>query len=120
MNQEAYGSVTESFFKMKLYSKEVGDFIHVHPTFLYESILDFFIFMVLMFLRKRKKSEGQLVYLYIILYGIGRALIEGLRTDSLMLGNIRISQLVSVVLVIFAVIKYFFAEKCRPKDTKKS
>ncbi len=120
INQEAYGMETESFFKMNIYSKEVGSFINVHPTFLYESVLDFLIFIILRLLRKKKKFDGQLLYIYLIIYGIGRALIEGLRVDSLMLGNIRISQILSIFLVVFSSLMYFFSEKCRRKDTKKS
>lgn len=116
VNQEAYGYVTESFFKMRIYSEEIDSFINVHPTFLYESILDLFIFIVLMLLRKKRKFSGQLIYLYLILYGMGRAIIEGFRTDSLMLMSFRISQILSVFLVILSIILYYFGEKCRPKD----
>jgi len=72
----------------------------VHPTFLYESILDFAIFALLLWMRKKKKFEGEVFCLYFVTYCIGRALIEGLRTDSLMIGHIRVSQLLSIVLVI--------------------
>ena len=116
INQEAYGYATENFFKMRIYSEELGSFINVHPTFLYESILDLFIFAILMILRKKRKFNGQLLYLYLIIYGIGRAIIEGFRTDSLMLLNFRVSQIFSIFLVILAIILYYFGEKCRPKD----
>ncbi len=116
VNQEAYGSVTESLFKMRIYSEEVQDFIHVHPTFLYESVLDFCIFVMLMLLRKKRKFSGQILCLYFMLYGFGRALIEGLRTDSLMVGSLRVSQILSVLLCLGAFGVYFFVECCRPKD----
>ena len=116
VNQEAYGYITESFLKMRIYSKEIGGFINVHPTFLYESILDFLIFGILIILRKKRKFSGQLLYVYFILYGIGRAIIEGFRTDSLMMMNFRISQVFSIFLVIISIILYYFGEKCRRKD----
>lgn len=70
----------------------------VHPTFLYESIVCIGIFAFLLWMRKKKKFEGEVFCLYFIIYGIGRAIIEGMRTDSLMIGNLRASQLLSVVL----------------------
>lgn len=100
---------------MRIYNKAESGFINVHPTFLYESILDFFIFLVLMKIRKKRKFEGQLTYIYFFIYGIGRAIIENLRTDSLMFFNVRISAILSVFLAFFALIMYFFAEKCRRK-----
>jgi phosphatidylglycerol:prolipoprotein diacylglycerol transferase len=72
----------------------------VHPTFLYESILDFAIFALLLWMRKKKKFDGEVFCLYFVTYCIGRAFIEGLRTDSLMIGHLRVSQLLSVILAI--------------------
>ncbi len=72
----------------------------VHPTFLYESIWSIAIFAFLMWMRKRKKFSGEIFCLYFITYSIGRAFIEGLRTDSLMLGNLRVSQFLSIILII--------------------
>ena len=94
-----------------------GNFVSVHPTFLYESLLDFIIFIILMKIRKNRKFEGQLVYLYFIIYGMGRAIIEGLRTDSLMLCGFRVSQFLSLFLAILSSLMYMFAEKCRRKNT---
>lgn len=119
MNQEAYGSITESFLKMRIFDKNLNAFINVHPTFLYESILDFCLFILLMMLRKNKRFKGQPVYIYFIVYGIGRAIIEGFRTDSLMIANFRVSQILSVILVIISSIMYFIGEKSRRKDTKR-
>lgn len=101
---------------MKIYSKAENGFINVHPTFLYESILDFLIFLVLMKIRKKRKFEGQLTYIYFIIYGIGRAIIECLRADSLMFFNVRVSSVLSVFLAVLAVILYFFGDKCRTKN----
>ncbi len=72
----------------------------VHPTFLYESIWDIGVFVLLYWMRKKKKFDGEVFCLYFVTYGLGRAFIEGLRTDSLMLGNLRISQLLSVIFFI--------------------
>ena len=72
----------------------------VHPTFLYECIWNLAIFAFLMWMRKRKKFSGEIFCLYFITYSIGRAFIEGLRTDSLMLGNLRVSQFLSIILII--------------------
>ena len=116
INQEAYGYATESFLKMRIYSKEIGAFINVHPTFLYESILDVCIFILLMLIRKKRKFKGQLLYIYLGIYGVGRFVIEGLRTDSLMLMNFRVSQVFSGFLVIISIILYYFGEKCRRKE----
>ncbi len=77
---------------------EAGKYIEVHPTFLYESIATFIIFMLL--ITRKRKFTGEICYLYIILYSFERMLVEGLRTDSLMLGNLRISQVLSVIFFI--------------------
>ena len=78
--------------------------IKVHPTFLYESIWDLGIFIFLWYFRKNKKYEGQVAIYYIILYSIGRFFIEGLRTDSLMLGPLRMAQVISLIAIILCVI----------------
>ena len=97
-NGEAHGTETNSIFRMGI--MENGNYIQVHPTFLYESVCTFIIFVILFTKKNNRKYTGQLTYLYFFLYGIVRALIEGLRTDSLMLGNIRISQILSIILSI--------------------
>ena len=79
---------------------EDGKYIQVHPTFLYESICTFILFLFLYYNRNKRKYSGEIAYKYFFLYGIVRSAIEGLRTDSLMLGNIRISQLLSMILAI--------------------
>lgn len=99
-NVEAYGTETSNLFRMGIF--ENGIYIQVHPTFLYESICTFIIFIILYTKRNKRKYSGQLSYTYFFLYGIARAIIEGFRTDSLMLGNIRISQILSIVLSIIS------------------
>ena len=65
VNQEAYGYATESFLKMRIYDNKIGAFINVHPTFLYESILDVSLFVLLMLIRKKRNFSGQLLYIYL-------------------------------------------------------
>ena len=98
VNIEAYGAKTSLPWRMGIY--EAGKYIEVHPTFLYESIATFIIFLVLMKVGKNRKFSGELTYIYCIMYGFERLIVEGLRTDSLMLGPIRISQLVSLIILV--------------------
>jgi phosphatidylglycerol:prolipoprotein diacylglycerol transferase len=114
VNQEAFGSATTLPWRMT--SETIREYLStvdvsatdmvsnvgVHPTFLYESLVDFAIFFFLIWYRHRKKADGEVFFLYMILYGIGRACIEGLRTDSLMLGigEIRVSQLLAALFAL--------------------
>ncbi len=105
-NIEAYGTETNNILRMGII--ENGKYIQVHPTFLYESICTFIIFIILYLKRNKREYSGQLTYIYFALYGLSRALIEGFRTDSLMLGGLRVSQIVSIVLsIIFITILIF-------------
>lgn len=117
VNQEAYGYITTLPWKMGIFSSEVGEYIYVHPTFLYESICNLILFFILKKISKNRKFEGQIFYLYFIGYGIVRSVIEGLRTDSLMMGNFRVSQLLSMIFVALFGIMYYYKEKCRTKHT---
>ncbi len=110
-NQEAHGiEVSLSFLqKLKLPNFIIeGMYIngtYYHPTFLYESIWCILGFIILLIIRKiSKRKKGFVTFTYLIWYGIGRFFIEGLRTDSLYIGNIRVSQLVSIVLIIVGII----------------
>jgi len=96
INGEAYGVKTNSIFRMGIFSN--GYYIEVHPTFLYESICDLTIFFILLYMQNKRKYKGQITYTYLMLYGIIRTFIEGLRTDSLMLGSFRVSQIISIIL----------------------
>jgi phosphatidylglycerol:prolipoprotein diacylglycerol transferase len=87
----------------------------VHPTFLYESLWNIAIAAILFRLRGRKHFNGEVLCCYLIGYGIGRALIEGLRTDSLMLGSVRISQLLSVLFVIVCAVLFVAVRKNNPR-----
>lgn len=97
-NQEAHGGPTNLPWGILI------DGVKVHPTFLYESIWNFLVFIFLMWYRKREKVEGEVFLLYIILYSLARGIIEGLRTDSLMWGQFRVAQLISVATIIVGLI----------------
>lgn len=74
--------------------------VYYQPTFLYESVWNLLVFIILMIILRKNKTNGIVFFTYLGLYSIGRFFIEGLRTDSLMLGSIRIAQLVSLCGVI--------------------
>ena len=99
-NKEAYGISTLNFLRMGIFNY-YGEYVEVHPTFLYESIATFIIFIFLRLLQKNRKFSGQILYLYIIFYSFIRIFIEGLRVDSLMLGYFRVSQILSLILFTF-------------------
>ena len=107
VNQEAYGGSTDLPWGMtgNKIAEEFGSAL-VHPTFLYESLWCFLAFAIMMILRKKLRSPGQMTAVYFILYGIERAFVEGLRTDSLYIGDtgIRVSQVLSGVLVVAGII----------------
>ena len=96
-NREAFGAETESFFRMGLMKASTGEITYYHPTFLYESVWNLVGFLVLHFLSKKRRFDGQIALGYLAWYGLGRAFIEGLRTDSLYIGSIRVSQLLAAV-----------------------
>ena len=100
LNQEAHGTITDLPWAITVNDPILG-MIRVHPTFLYESIWDLLVFGFLFFYEKKfKKVNGELLFLYLALYSVGRFFIEGLRTDSLMFMNMRVAQLISLALVI--------------------
>ena len=102
-NREAFGAETESFFRMGLMKASTGEITYYHPTFLYESVWNFTGFLVLHFLSRKRRFDGQIALGYLAWYGLGRAFIEGLRTDSLYIGSIRVSQLLAAVSCVVAV-----------------
>lgn len=104
-NQEAHGGPTNLPWGILI------DGVKVHPTFLYESIWNFFVFLFLMWYRKRAKAEGEVFLLYIILYSLARGLIEGLRTDSLMWGQFRVAQLISAATIIVGIMVFYIIRK---------
>lgn len=114
MNIEAYGIETTNFLRMGIW--EQGIYKEVHPTFLYESTVDLLLFFFLFFRQKNRKFSGEITYLYLTFYSLARFFIEGLRIDSLMLGNYRISQILSAI--IFVVFCSILAKK--EKEAKKT
>lgn len=119
-NREAFGDYTDGLFAMRLpldavrssdvtgklmEHLEVIDgisYIQVHPTFLYESLWNLGVLLLLLWGRKHKKFEGEVFLMYLFGYGIGRFWIEGLRTDQLLLPGIGlpVSQLLAAVLAV--------------------
>lgn len=118
INGEAFGETTTLPWAMTIISdgKTVAE--NVHPTFFYESVWNFIGIFILLAYKKRKVYEGELFCGYMVWYGIGRVIIEGMRSDSLYVGGIRVSQLVSLcalvlgaVLIIYNRIKLKKAEQ---------
>ncbi len=111
INQEAFGGPTDLPWGIVVNGQKV------HPTFLYESIIDFAIFIFLMWFRKnRKATHGQIFALYLILYSAGRFFVEGLRTDSLMFFGMRIAQIVSIGSIIAGIVLWFYLKNEKNKE----
>ena len=102
-NREAFGAVTDSFLRMGLTNKYTGAVTYYHPTFLYESLWNAFGFVLLHFLSKKRKYDGQIALGYLAWDGRGRTFIEGLRMDSLYWGNFRVSQMLAAITCFIAV-----------------
>lgn len=107
INREAFGAETDVFCRMGL-TMLGQETLYVHPTFLYESLWNLAGLIILCVLSKlgKRKYDGQFFWSYILWYGLGRAWIEGLRTDSLYIGStdIRVSQLLAAVSALAALI----------------
>ena len=107
INREAFGAETDVFCRMGL-TMPGQETLYVHPTFLYESLWNLAGLIILCVLSKlgKRKYDGQFFWSYILWYGLGRAWIEGLRTDSLYIGStdIRVSQLLAAVSALAALI----------------
>ena len=112
VNQEAHGRATSRFFLQSLHLPEwiINQMringVYYQPTFLYESVWDILGFILLISLRHRLHlfKQGEIFLAYLIWYALGRFFIEGMRTDSLMLGALRVSQWLSLLLFIGAII----------------
>ncbi|MBQ3708688.1 MAG: prolipoprotein diacylglyceryl transferase [Clostridia bacterium] len=129
INIEAYGSETTLPWRMGIlqYSSAMsgsGEAMliserYVHPTFLYESLWNLVgLILVLAVLYRRKKFDGQIFCFYLVWYGFGRMLIEGLRTDSLMLGNLRVSQGVGFLSLVLGILIFtILSKKHRAEQT---
>jgi phosphatidylglycerol---prolipoprotein diacylglyceryl transferase len=121
-NCEAFGGYTDSFLAMRIkrslvnpgmISQELLDhlivengveYIQVHPTFLYESMWNLGVLIFMLWYRKRKKFDGEMLLIYLLGYGLGRSWIEGLRTDQLIFfgTGIPVSQALSMLLVLIS------------------
>lgn len=118
INQEAYGSFTGSNWwgmQSNRTISEMGEGM-VHPCFLYESIWCIIGFFVLHHFSKKRKFKGEIILCYGIWYGFGRSIIELLRTDSLMLGNIKVSCLLSILLCLASIVTLVFF-RLKSKET---
>ncbi len=118
-NREAFGGYTDSMFALRYLKEQVGYiapsvmehlvkvnevwYVQVHPTFLYESLWNLGIFIILMILKYHKKFNGQIFGVYLFGYACGRVWIEGLRTDQLKIGNFAVSQLLSAFIIFVAI-----------------
>lgn len=118
MNREAFGAPTDSFLRMGLYNTATGAVEYYHPTFLYESLWNFAGFLLLHFLSKKRKYDGQVALGYVAWYGLGRAFIEGLRMDSLYWGPFRVSQVLAGISCVVAVAVLLW-QGFRPHDPAK-
>ena len=118
-NCEAFGGYTDNLFAMRIKMSLVNpsmisqgllehrivengvEYIQVHPTFLYESLWNVGVLIFLLWYRKRKRFDGEVLWVYLLGYGLGRAWIEGLRTDQLLFfgTGIPVSQALSMILV---------------------
>ncbi|ELY0463262.1 prolipoprotein diacylglyceryl transferase [Listeria innocua] len=109
MNQEAHGAETTRSFLEGLHLPEFIinqmyiDGAYYQPTFLYESLWNVLGFIVLLIIRRTKIRSGELFLSYVIWYSFGRFFIEGMRTDSLMWGDFRVSQVLSLLLIVLSI-----------------
>lgn len=120
-NREAFGGYTDSLFAMQLPVSEAKgitqeliehlvtidgvSYVQVHPTFLYEGTWNLLLFIGICLYKRHKKFDGEIFAIYLMGYGVGRFIIEGLRTDQLVikaLGGIAASQVLSIILIILA------------------
>lgn len=137
-NCEAFGGYTDSFLAMRMKRSLVNEnmisqdilnhlivengveYIQVHPTFLYESLWNLGVLIFLLWYRHRKKFEGEMMWLYLLGYGLGRVWIEGLRTDQLIFfqTGIPVSQALSCILIIVSAAVLFMNYRKLSRSTK--
>lgn len=122
INQEAHGGpVSENFishFPTVIQKQMYIDGQYYHPAFLYESSWNLIIFIILILRWPRKKFEGEIALWYLVLYSTGRFFIEGIRTDSLMLGPFRVAQLASILLITTGLTAIFIKYKNSKRSKK--
>ncbi|MDO4267304.1 MAG: prolipoprotein diacylglyceryl transferase [Eubacteriales bacterium] len=135
-NCEAFGGYTDSLFAMRIRRSLVGpnmlnadvlnhlivengiEYIQVHPTFLYESVWNLGVLAFMLWYRKRKRFDGEMLCIYFLGYGIGRFWIEGLRTDQLIFfgTGLAVSQMLSLALVVISALVLLFHHRNRKKS----
>lgn len=108
-NSEAHGGPTDLPWAVMI------DGVPCHPTFLYESIWCFLLFLFLIYKDRHRKFEGQIFLLYGILYSVERFFVEALRTDSLMVGPFKQAQVLSLTIIVIFTIIYWILNKRRKK-----
>jgi phosphatidylglycerol:prolipoprotein diacylglycerol transferase len=122
-NSEAYGRPTDLPWKLYIPPERrvpgFERFEFFHPTFLYESLWDVAVFLVLVFVLRRRleRYPGALFLCYLGLYSVGRFFVEGLRLDSLMAGGLRTAQLMSLLLIVAAAAGLVWRLRTAPADT---
>lgn len=104
INGEAFGETTALPWAMTIVQKGRTIANMAHPTFFYESLWNAFGVLALVLYNRKKAFEGETFCGYMVWYGIGRMFIEGLRTDSLFIGSVRVSQLLSLCIVVAGVV----------------
>lgn len=134
-NCEAFGGYTDSLFAMRIRRALVNEnmisrellnhmivrdgveYIQVHPTFLYESVWNLCVLAFMLWYRKRKRFDGEMLFIYLLGYGLGRVWIEGLRTDQLIFFStgIPVSQALSLILVVISTLVLF----CKHRQIRK-
>lgn len=113
-NSEAFGRPTESFLKLyiPIYKRPIEylGIDYFHPTFLYESILDICIFLILFFIIRKisKNKDGIIFFSYLILYSIARIIVEQIRIDSVLdIYGIPIAQIISAIIILISTFAIF-------------
>ena len=122
INREAFGGLTDLPWRMRLWVS-ASQYIEVHPTFLYESLWNLVGLLLMLFVvTKGRRFDGENTWFYFLWYGLGRSWVEGLRTDSLYLFNwtfmgqpIRVSQALSMVMVVVAAVMLFYNIKIKKR-----
>ncbi len=123
-NGEAYGPETTLTFLNSLHLPQFiinGMYIegiYYQPTFLYESLWNMLGLIIILIIKKKQTYKGNASAYYLIHYGIGRCVIESLRQDSLMLGNIKIAQLVSIAMILIGIFIIFYIRKEKKNESK--
>ncbi len=128
VNREAYGRYTDNLFAMRILKDDAQvvtaelldklvvvngyEYIQVHPTFLYESVLNLINCLVLIYVLRHRKFRGQVILVYMIIYGVTRTITEGLRVDQLQVGDgLAVSRLLSMALVLVGITLYIYKSK---------